>query len=130
MTIKNYSVGRRKKSNSLTKLIEGSGKILINNIDGSKYFQHNPKLISTILAPLTVLEIQGNVDIIVKVYGGGLSGQADAIKLGVARALCEMDISYRALLKVKGFLTRNAKVKERKKYGLKKARKSPQFSKR
>lgn len=130
MIIKNYSIGRRKKSKSLTKLIEGSGKIFINNVEGSKYLQHNPKLISTVLSPLLLLEIQENIDIIVKVYGGGLSGQADAIKLGISRALCEMNNSYRAELKRKGFLTINTKIKERKKYGLKKARKSPQFSKR
>ena len=130
MLIKNYSIGRRKRAKGLVKLIEGSGKILINDIEGSKYFQYNSKLIYTVLLPLTTLETQENFDIIVNICGGGLSGQAEAIKLGVARALCEIDIENRTKLKIKGLLTRNAKVKERKKYGLKKARKSPQFSKR
>lgn len=130
MLIKNYSVGRRKKAKGLVKLVEGSGKILINDVEGSKYFQYNPKLIYTVLLPLTTLENQENFDIIVNIYGGGLNGQAEAIKLGVARALCEINIENRSKLKIKGLLTRNAKVKERKKYGLKKARKSPQFSKR
>nr|UXD06239.1 ribosomal protein S9 [Eutreptia sp. CCAC 1914B] len=130
MLVQNYSIGRRKRANSLVELIEGNGKILINNVEGSKYFQYNPKLISNILLPLTTLEVQENFDIIVKIYGGGLSGQSEAIRLGVSKALCEIDISNRTKLKAKGLLTRNAKIKERKKYGLKKARKSPQFSKR
>lgn len=130
MLIKDYNIGRRKRANSLVKLIEGNGKILVNNKEGSKYFQYNPKLIYTILLPLTTLEVQNNFDIIVKVSGGGLNGQAEAIKLGVSKALCELNNTNRTKLKIKGFLTRNSKVKERKKYGLKKARKAPQFSKR
>nr|AEQ94242.1 ribosomal protein S9 [Eutreptia viridis] len=130
MLIKEYSIGRRKRANSLVKLIEGNGKILVNNKEGSKYFQYNPKLIYMILLPLTTLEVQDTFDIIVKVSGGGLNGQAEAIKLGVSKALCELNDTNRTKLKIKGLLTRNAKVKERKKYGLKKARKSPQFSKR
>lgn len=130
MLIKDYNIGRRKRANSLVNLIEGNGKILVNNKEGSKYFQYNPKLIHTILLPLTTLEVQDYFDIIVKVSGGGLNGQAEAIKLGVSKALCKINDTNRTKLKIKGLLTRNSKVKERKKYGLKKARKSPQFSKR
>jgi Ribosomal protein S9 len=130
MLIKDYNIGRRKRANSSVKLIDGNGKILVNNKEGSKYFQYNPKLIYTILLPLTTLEVQNNFDIIIKVSGGGLNGQAEAIKLGVSKALCKLNDTNRTKLKIKGLLTRNAKVKERKKYGLKKARKSPQFSKR
>lgn len=124
------SIGKRKNAIAKVKLIEGNGKIVINDINGNKYMQYNSNLLYIIQSPLKVLNLAEDFDIVVNCKGGGLSGQADAIKLGVARSLCKLSIINRPLLKRHGFLTRNAKVKERKKYGLKKARKAPQFSKR
>nr|WQA10857.1 ribosomal protein S9 [Streptosarcina sp. YL-2023a] len=92
--------------------------------------QENASYLLTIQAPLDLLGLNKNYNTIVNVEGGGLVGQAEAIRLGVARALCDIEKSYRPSLKGKGFLTRDARSKERKKYGLKKARKAPQFSKR
>jgi small subunit ribosomal protein S9 len=126
----NLAIGRRKTATSQSKLINGNGKILINNRDGLEYFQYNPKLLLTIQFPLILLNLEHKIDIIVKCCGGGLVGQAESIKLGVSRALCKIDVSNRILLKTNGLMIRNSKIKERKKYGLKKARKSPQFSKR
>jgi small subunit ribosomal protein S9 len=126
----NLFIGKRKTSTSQSTLINGTGKILVNNRDGLEYFQYNSKLLLTIQFPLILLNLEDKIDIIVKCCGGGLVGQAESIKLGVSRALCKMDVSNRILLKTNGLMTRNSKIKERKKYGLKKARKSPQFSKR
>nr|UXD06423.1 ribosomal protein S9 [Eutreptiella sp. CCMP1594] len=124
------NLGKRKSAKAQVSLLSGSGKILINGRDGVEYFQYNPKMIYTIQSPLRVLGLEESYDILVKAVGGGLSGQSEAIKLGVSRALCEIDPTSRSLLKPEGFLTRDARVKERRKYGLKKARKAPQFSKR
>jgi small subunit ribosomal protein S9 len=131
MQLQKYSVGRRKKARCLVQVSPGAGKIIVNDTEGIKYFQYNIPLIARILLPLDTVGIQNQiVDINIKVSGGGLSGQADAIQLGVSKALCSFDEAARTELKKKGLVTRNSKVKERKKYGLKKARKSPQFSKR
>lgn len=124
------SIGRRKSAIAKVKLINGSGKILINNKEGTKYMQYNPKMIYTIQSPLLILGLEENFDTIITASGGGLSGQSEAIRLGLARELCKIDIENRSILKSKGFLKRNAQCKERRKYGLKKARKAPQFSKR
>lgn len=94
------------------------------------YMQYNPKIFEVIQSPISLLDLSGTYDIIAKTSGGGINGQAEAIKLAVARALCKISPEQRNLLKINGFLTRNAQRKERKKYGLKKARKAPQFSKR
>lgn len=122
--------GRRKSAIAQIQLIKGTGEFIINGKAGALYMQDNPASVLSIQAPLELLRLQKTYDTIVTVQGGGLIGQAEAIKLGMARALCDMEKSYRSFLKIKGFLTRDSRCKERKKYGLKKARKAPQFSKR
>lgn len=124
------AVGRRKSAIAQIKIIPGNGEFIINGKPGLSYMQENPSFLLTIQAPLDLLGLQKNYNIIAKVNGGGLAGQADAIRLGVARALCVLEESYRGNLRIKGFLTRDSRSKERRKYGLKKARKAPQFSKR
>lgn len=125
------STGRRKSSIARVLLKTGTGLMTINRKESSEYLQKSKRLLETIQAPLDFLKFQKEkVDITILVNGGGLVGQADAIKLGISRALCEWNNQYRPSLKLKGYLMRDARVKERKKYGLKKARKAPQFSKR
>jgi small subunit ribosomal protein S9 len=111
-------------------LVPGTGAMVVNNKQGESYLQFNSQYINASKIPLTTLGLENMYDIYVNTHGGGLKGQADAIKLGVARALCEMSPENRASLKSEGFLTRDSRRKERKKYGLRKARKAPQFSKR
>jgi small subunit ribosomal protein S9 len=124
-----YGTGRRKSSVARVRLYPGSGKITINGRDVDDYFGlETLKLI--INQPFGVTGTEGKFDIVANVTGGGISGQAGAIRHGVARALLLADDSYRALLKKAGFLTRDPRMKERKKYGLKAARRAPQFSKR
>ena len=123
-------VGRRKSAIAQIKITKGTGDFIINGKSGLMYMQENPSFLLVIQAPLDLLGLQQNYSVQVKVKGGGLAGQADAIRLGVARALCLLEESYRTSLRMKGFLTRDARCKERRKYGLKKARKAPQFSKR
>jgi len=122
--------GRRKSAIAQIQLVKGTGEFLINGKSGVLYMQENPASVLSIQAPLELLRLQKTYDTIVIVKGGGLIGQAEAIKLGMARALCDIEKSYRPFLKTKGYLTRDSRCKERKKYGLKKARKAPQFSKR
>lgn len=122
--------GRRKSSIARVKLTPGSGKLTINGIPGESYLQFSPNYLRISYAPLKALGLNNEYDIHVKAEGGGLTGQADAIKLGVARALCRINADNRHTLKAEGYLTRDARVKERKKYGLRKARKAPQYSKR
>lgn len=124
------AVGRRKSAIAQIKLMQGNGEFIINGKSGLSYMQENPSFLLTIQAPLDLLGLQKNYTIIANVNGGGLAGQADAIRLGVARALCLIEESYRGSLRIKGLLTRDSRIKERRKYGLKKARKAPQFSKR
>jgi small subunit ribosomal protein S9 len=102
----------------------------INGKPGDLYLQFNPAYLSAAKAPLETLGLESEYDILVNARGGGLTGQADSIRLGVARALCELDPENRKPLKVEGYLTRDPRAKERKKYGLHKARKAPQYSKR
>ncbi len=124
-----YGTGRRKKSVARVRLYPGSGAITINGRDIEEYFGlETMKLI--INQPFTVTETIGKFDIVANVTGGGFSGQAGAIRHGVARALLAADETYRPLLKKAGLLTRDPRMKERKKYGLKAARRAPQFSKR
>ena len=124
-----YGTGRRKSSVARVRLYPGSGKITINNRDVDDYFGlETLKLI--INQPFGVTGTTGKFDIVANVNGGGISGQAGAIRHGVARALLLADESYRPLLKKAGFLTRDPRMKERKKYGLKAARRASQFSKR
>ncbi len=122
--------GRRKSSIARVELSRGNGEFIINNKPGLLYMQENTYLIVEMQAPLNFLKIKNEYNINIFVHGGGLVGQAQAIKLGIARALCKAKPLYRSSLKLKGFLTRDSRVKERKKYGLKKARKAGQFSKR
>lgn len=122
--------GRRKSSIATVELTPGNGEFIINQKSGIAYMQQNSYLIVSMQAPLEFLKLQNTFNVNVNVYGGGLVGQAEAIKLGIARALCEFKPMYRSELKFKGYLTRDSRIKERKKYGLKKARKAPQFSKR
>lgn len=122
--------GRRKSSIARVQLITGTGKMQINQLSGGKYMQDNDDLIQKLRAPLAYLQLEQQVDVVINVSGGGRVGQANAIQLGIARALCRFKPECRSSLKLKGFLTRDARVKERKKYGLKKARKAPQYSKR
>jgi small subunit ribosomal protein S9 len=122
--------GRRKSSVARVRLVPGSGQLTINGKPGDLYLQFNAGYLSATKAPLETLGLEGEYDILVNVHGGGLTGQADSIRLGVARALCELDPENRKPLKVEGYLTRDPRAKERKKYGLHKARKAPQYSKR
>jgi len=123
------TVGRRKQAIVRVRIIPGSGKITCNGRDLEVYF---PSKVSqqTVREPLVVVEKPEAFDIIANLRGGGISGQAGALRLGIARALIELDIEDRPALKKAGFLTRDARVTESKKYGLKKARKAPQYSKR
>ena len=121
--------GRRKSSIARVRLVEGSGKITINGKDIDEFFGlETLKVI--VRQPLTVTNTTDKYDVICSVQGGGFTGQAGAIRHGIARALNAANIEYRPALKSNGFLTRDPRIKERKKYGLKKARKAPQFSKR
>ena len=124
-----YGTGRRKSSVARVRLYQGTGKITINDRDIDDYFGlETLKLI--VNQPFGVTSTTGKFDIICTVKGGGLTGQAGAIRHGLARALLQADETYRPLLKKAGFLTRDPRMKERKKYGLKGARRAPQFSKR
>ena len=122
--------GRRKSSIAQVKLVPGAGKIIINGKTASDYLQKDVLSLHVIEEPLKVLSLEERCDLIIKVQGGGLKGQAKAIQLGVARVLNSYQPSDRPFLKQKGLLTRDSRVKERRKYGLKKARKASQFSKR
>ncbi len=121
--------GRRKSSIARVRLVEGKGNITINGKDIADYFAEETLRV-IVKQPLTVTNTLTKYDVIVKVQGGGFSGQAGAVRHGIARALNEANEEYRPALKSNGFLTRDSRKKERKKYGLKKARKAPQFSKR
>jgi small subunit ribosomal protein S9 len=122
--------GRRKTSIVRVRLVPGTGKLIINGKPGDVYLQFNPTYISLAKAPLETLGLEGEYDILANAHGGGLTGQADSIRMGVARALCELDPDNRKPLKIEGYLTRDPRAKERRKYGLRKARKAPQYSKR
>lgn len=124
------ATGRRKSATAQVKLLKGDGNFTINGKTGVQYFQEKGSSNLLIESPFNLVGSQKSYDLIIKVEGGGLQGQAQAIKLGVSRALCEVEESYRGTLKSKGFLTRDSRSVERKKYGLKKARKASQFSKR
>lgn len=129
--------GRRKRSVARVRMTSGKGKITINGRDVDEYLPFKT-LVMDLTQPLEVTKTRDKFDIEVSVYGGGFSGQTGAIRLGITRALLEYDqntdptsdSSFRKILKQAGFITRDARIKERKKYGLKKARRAPQFSKR
>jgi len=126
----NIGLGRRKEAVARVFLIPGEGNIIINKKPGDKYLQYNDIYLNTVWSPLETLNLEKQFDIVAIVKGGGLTGQAQAIQLGVARRLCEIDKENRPILKPFGFLSRDSRIKERKKYGLRKARKAPQYSKR
>ena len=124
-----YGTGRRKDSVARVRVYTGTGKITVNDRDIDSYFGlETLKLI--VRSPLVLLGLEGKYDIAVRVSGGGVSGQAGAIRHGLSRALLQFDPELRSALKKAGFLTRDPRMKERKKYGLKAARRAPQFSKR
>ena len=124
-----YGTGRRKSSVARVRVYNGTGKITINDRDIDDYFGlETLKLV--VRQPLVLAEIENKFDIVVRVAGGGVSGQAGAIRHGLSRALLLYDENLRPVLKKAGFLTRDPRMKERKKYGLKAARRAPQFSKR
>ncbi len=125
-----WGTGRRKSAVARVRLVPGSGKVLVNGREGQGYFNQIPTYIQSLKSPLETLGLENEYDILVKAHGGGLTGQADAVKLGVARALCQLSPENRQPLKTEGYLTRDPRAKERKKYGLHKARKAPQYSKR
>ncbi|XP_059452513.1 small ribosomal subunit protein uS9c [Corylus avellana] len=122
--------GRRKCAIARVVLQEGTGKVIINYRDAKEYLQGNPLWLQYVKVPLVSLGYESSYDVFVKAHGGGLSGQAQAISLGIARALLRVSEDHRRPLRKEGLLTRDSRIVERKKVGLKKARKAPQFSKR
>ena len=128
-TAKFYGTGRRKKSIARVYLVPGTGKVTINKRDITEYIGLEAQRI-IVRQPLTATDTADKFDVIATVRGGGYTGQAGAVRHGIARALCQADPEFRPVLKKAGFLTRDPRMKERKKYGLKAARRAPQFSKR
>jgi small subunit ribosomal protein S9 len=126
----NIGLGKRKQASARVFLIPGEGNLIINKVSGDKYLQYNDTYLNFVWSPLQKLSLEKSYDVVALVKGGGLTGQAEAIQLGIARLLCKMDNENRSVLKPFGFLTRDSRIKERKKYGLRKARKAPQYSKR
>ena len=124
-----WATGRRKKAIARVRIISGTGKIVVNGKDLKEYFPVDV-MQTVVCQPLVLVEAQDKYDVYVNVIGGGLSGQAGAVRHGIARALVLDNETFKAPIKAAGFLTRDPRMKERKKYGLKKARKAPQFSKR
>jgi small subunit ribosomal protein S9 len=124
-----YATGRRKSSVARVYLVPGTGKITINKRDIDEYFGLETLKV-VVRQPLVATENADKFDVIVTVRGGGFTGQSGAIRHGIARALCKVDAENRPVVKKAGFLTRDPRMKERKKYGLKAARRAPQFSKR
>jgi len=129
MEVQYRGTGRRKKAVARVRLVPGTGKIIINNRDLDDYIKYET-LRTLVREPLMITDTMGQYDVLVNVNGGGYTGQAGAIRHGISRALLQVDNELRPLLKKAGFLTRDSRMKERKKYGLKKARKASQFSKR
>ena len=124
-----HGVGRRKSAVARVYLIEGNGKITVNGKSVEEYFV-DAISVFTVKQPLVLTETADKFDVVITVVGGGITGQAGACRHGIARALLEEDADYRPVLKKAGYLTRDPRMKERKKYGLKAARRAPQFSKR
>lgn len=124
------TVGKRKEATAKVQILKGSGQILINKKDINSYVQNNLIYLSLIYKPLIHLKLINHYNIIINVRGGGLKGQTEAIQLGISKCLSKLNYSYQKSLKLKGYLRRDSRIKERRKYGLKKARKAPQFSKR
>ncbi|MDD5659109.1 MAG: 30S ribosomal protein S9 [Actinomycetota bacterium] len=127
--VKYYATGRRKESTAKVWIKPGEGKIIVNEKDFKEYFPRDT-LVNMIIEPFNLTGTQHDYDVIASIEGGGVSGQAGALRHGISKALLEINPEYRIILKKEGFLTRDSRIKERKKYGLKKARKRSQFSKR
>jgi len=125
-----FNLGRRKSAVAKVRVYPGKGKMTINDKDALAYFSGNKEMLAEVMEPLRLTDREGKYDITIKVGGGGLSGQVDAIKLGIARTIVEEATELRPVLKKAGFLKRDSREKERKKYGLRSARKKEQFSKR
>lgn len=125
-----WGTGRRKAAIARVRLVPGTGEVIVNGKPGEIYFNRIANYLQGLKAPLETLGLEADYNILVNAHGGGLTGQADAVKLGVARALCQLSPENRQPLKAEGYLTRDPRAKERKKYGLHKARKAPQYSKR
>lgn len=125
-----WGTGRRKAAIARVRLVPGTGEVVVNGKPGEIYFNRIANYLQSLKAPLETLGLESEYNILVNAHGGGLTGQADAVKLGVARALCQLSPENRQPLKAEGYLTRDPRAKERKKYGLHKARKAPQYSKR
>ena len=123
------ATGKRKESTARVRLVPGTGKILVNNRDMNEYFKRDTAK-TMIVEPLRLTSTESVYDVIALIEGGGTSGQAGALRHGISKALLEVNSEFRLILKREGFLTRDSRIKERKKYGLRKARKKPQFSKR
>ena len=123
------AIGRRKRSVAKVTLVKGKGNITVNGKDIKDYMPYET-LVMDLVQPLELTELKDKYDVLISVKGGGFSGQTGAIRLGIARALMLANADTRASLKTNGMITRDARIKERKKYGLKKARRAPQFSKR
>jgi small subunit ribosomal protein S9 len=130
MSVQYYEgIGRRKTSSARVRIMSGNGQFIVNNKQAVEFF---PRLgdIDIILGPLHAVEMEGKLDISVKVKGGGITGQTGAVRHGLARALVKMDPELRPVMRERGFLTRDSRMKERKKPGLKRARKAPTYTKR
>jgi len=123
-------IGKRKQAVARVFLNPGTGNLIINKLPGEKYLQYNANYINSIKYPLKILNLEKQYDITAIVLGGGLTGQTQSIQLGISRLLCKFEKENRTILKPYGLLTRDSRIKERKKYGLRKARKAPQYSKR
>lgn len=124
-----YATGKRKRSVARVRLYKGTGRVIVNDKDAKEYFS-TADMLDIFMAPLHLTNDAKNFDISVKVSGGGLNSQAEALRHGVARALVVADADNRSVLKPEGYLTRDSRIRERKKFGLRRARRAPQFSKR
>ena len=125
-----FAVGRRKTSIAKVTLVPGTGNLLLNSKPENAYFHFNSEYINSLKSPLQLLDLMSTYDVFINVKSGGLKSQAEAAKLGIAKALCAALPNKHTVLKQVGYLTRDSRSKERKKYGLRKARKAPQYSKR
>lgn len=125
-----YALGRRKRATARVRVLKGKGSVTINDKPAEEYFAASKALLAELTKPFDVLELNGKYDVTVRVSGGGPAGQVDAIRLGIAKALVEMDESLKNTLRRADLLGRDPREKERKKFGLKKARKQRQFTKR
>jgi len=129
MNVQYRGTGRRKSAIARVRLVPGTGKILVNKRDLDEYLKYETLRV-IVKEPLLITDTMGQYDVLMNVKGGGYTGQAGAMRHGISRALLQVDAELRPILKKAGFLTRDSRMKERKKYGLKKARKASQFSKR